>query len=208
MSNEQRPYIQLTLAVKHNSPADVSHWVGQCSKHQCTQALVYASTLGHQKCIKELLPHAQEFSRALWAAMDNKRLQCVKMLLPVVKSPPSKRFDFRTDKEETYCLLEHAVNKNLPTLIPTVLPYIETPERNNCLALAFVLNRPKCIERLLFVADFAAATKILNTSYNSHQYKVVWEPIFERYASVYQARVLKAHIGREAQTAKSSSRKI
>lgn len=209
MSYEQRPFIQLTLAVKHDSVADISRWVGQCSKSQCTEALVYASTIGHHKCLQELLPYAREFTRALWAAMDHKRLKCVKFLLPVAK-PPSKRFKFSEDsedKEEAYCLLEHAVNKNLPTLIPTLLPYIEAPERNDCLALAFALNRPKCIEKLLFVADFKAATKILHTKYKSNRWQRQWQPVFDHYSSVHQAHVLKEHIGSVPPT-QSSQRKM
>lgn len=206
MNHKQSPFIQLTQAVKNNSPSDVSHWAPKCTKSLCTEALVIACSMGHSYCIQPLLKYATEYNRAFWAAMEKKHLNCVTLLLPLTHLKTDHP-DF-SRQEKAYCVLEVAVTQNMPNFIATLLPYTDSFDRNHCLALAVVLNRPKCIDQLIFAADFNAAAKILNTQYSSSRHRSIWQPVFEYYASVHQAHTLSKCIEGETQQSTSTHRKI
>lgn len=202
MTYEQRPYIQLTLAVKNRSPTDVSHWAPLCSKLQCSQALVVACMQGDVKCLKELIPHANEYMRALWAAMDKKHMGCIKLLLPLTHVKIDHPDFAQQEEDKTYCLLEHAVKKNMFNCIDLLLPYTDLDDRNQCLALAIILNQPKCIEKLLFKADFAAATKILSKKRSPPRRQ--WQSVLDHYTNVY----ITAQLDLEIKQSKNVQRKM
>lgn len=203
MTQEQRPYIQLTLAVKNRSPADVSHWAPLCSKFQCAEALVLACSQGDEKSVTQLVPYAHEYKRALWSAMNNKHVECVKVLLPLTYLKTDHP-DF-SEQNNPYCMMEHAVKNNMFNCIDLLLPYTDLWEVNHCLAMAIILNHHKCIDQMLLKADFGAVTTIL--SRQSPSTRALWMPVFEHCKNVLQAHVLKEQIG-SVTSAHPTSRKM
>lgn len=206
MTSESYPLIQLTCAIKNNSAADVSYWAPLCSKSQCTDALVLVCSQGKTKCATALIPYAQEYKRALWSALGKKNIGCVKMLLPLTHVKIDHPNFAEQEEDKTYCLLQHAVKHNMPNFIDLLLPYTDPFDRNQCLAMALMLNHSQCIEKLLFKADFKAATHIFKSHSSAQGAK--WQSVLDHYSNIYQAHTLNTHIKGEAKHSKSNQRKI